>query len=276
MTPANRLSMPFIIIAISFFGASHFMDDDGFYAKLAIPFVILAALCYIFAPQINWRYYLKNPPTMDFGLRHLLETKVGFYKDMHPYVRKQFRERVMLFIEAVDFKVQVSDEFPSDMRLCIAASAVRLLMGRGDYHFPKFENVILYPHPFPSPQFPEHWHNCEIFEEDGVVMFAAQPLLMGFLNPTQYYNVALHEYAKVYELSYPELDFPKLEESAWGRFEQMSGFSKEHIKKSIGLPEISLFAVAVVHFFEYPKKMAAAWPELSARMEAIFQTESAA
>ncbi|MFT4759715.1 MAG: Mlc titration factor MtfA (ptsG expression regulator) [Paraglaciecola sp.] len=274
MSPANRLSMPFIVIAMSLFGVSHFLEDDGFYAQLAIPFVLLGALCYVFAPQINWRYHLKKPPVMDFGLRHLLETKVEFYKEMHPYVRKQFRERVTLFIESVDFKVQVSDEFPSDMRLCIAGSAVRLLMGRGDYHFPKFENVILYPHPFPSPKFPEHWHTAEFFEEDGVVMFAAQPLLMGFINPKQYYNVALHEYTNVFQLSYPELDYPTLDESAWGRFQQISGFSKAHIVKALGLPDVSLLAVATVHFFVYPRKLAAAWPELSQQLEVIYQTEA--
>lgn len=272
MPPATRLSMPFIVIAVALFATSH-LADDAFYATIAIPFVILTAVCYIFAPQINWRAYLKNPPVMDFGLRNVLETRVDFYKEMHPFVRKKFRDRVMLFIESVDFRVQVSDEFPEDMKICIAGSAVQLLMGRGDYFFPKFENVILYPHPFPSPQFPESWHTSEIFEEDGVVMFAAQPLLMGFLNPKQYYNIALHEYAKVYQLSYPELDYPKLEEDAWGKFQQISGFSKELIAKAIGLSEISLFAVAVVHYFVYPKKIAEICPEINAKLEVIFQNK---
>lgn len=273
MPPANRLSMPFIVIAVSLFAMSHFAEN-GFYARIAIPFVMITALCYIFAPQINWRFYLKNPPKMEHGLRHMLETKVDFYVDMHPFIRKKFRERVMLFIEATDFKVQVSDEFPSDMKICIAASAVQLLMGRGDYFFSKFENVILYPHPFPSPQFPEHWHNTEYFEEDGVVMFAAQPLLLGFMTPKKYYNIALHQYAEVYQLSYPELKYPALEESAWERLTNISGFTKEIITKTIGLPNVSLFAVAVVHFFVYPEKLAAAWPELSLQLEAIFQTKS--
>ena len=272
MPPASRLSMPFIVIAGCLFAMSHFMEN-GFYARLSIPFVIIAALCYIFAPQINWRYYLKNPPEMEHGLRHMLETKVEFYQDMHPFVRKKFRERVMLFIEATDFKVQVSDEFPSDMKICIAASAVQLLMGRGDYHFPKYENVILYPHPFPSPQFPEHWHNTEYFTEDGVVMFAAQPLLLGFITPKKYYNIALHQYAEVYQLSYPEIKYPDLEESAWERLAGISGFSKEIITKTIGLPDVSLFAVATVHYFIYPKKLAAAWPELANDLEAIFQNK---
>ena len=270
MPPATRLSMPFIVIAVALFATSHFAEN-GFYARIAIPFVILTALCHIFAPQINWRFYLKNPPEMEFGLRQMLETRVDFYKQMHPFVRKKFRERVMLFIESVDFKVLVSDEFPSDMKICIASSAVQLLMGRGDYFFPKFENVILYPHPFPSPQFPEHWHTAEIFEEDGVVLFAAQPLLMGFLDPRKYYNKAMHEYAKVYEISYPDLDYPIFEESAWDKFQQISGFSKEIITKSIGLPEVSLFGVAVVHFFAFPKELSVAWPEVYEKLAVVFQ-----
>lgn len=275
MPPASRLSMPFIVIAGSLFAMSHFMEN-GFYARLSIPFVIIAALCYILAPQINWRYYLKNPPEMEHGLRHMLETKVEFYQEMHPFVRKKFRGRVMLFIEATDFKVQVSDEFPSDMKICIAASAVQLLMGRGDYLFKKYENIILYPHPFPSPQFPEHWHNTEYFTEDGVVMFAAQPLLLGFITPKKYYNIALHQYAEVYQLSYPALKYPDLKESAWERLGQISGFTKEIITKTIGLPDVSLFAVATVHYFIYPKKLAATWPELSNELAIIYQNESEA
>ena len=272
MTPAVKLSMPFVIIAGCLLVTSHFAED-GFYGRIAIPFVIGAAICYILAPQINWRFYLKNPPKMDPGLHRLLETKVEFYQAMHPFERKKFRDRVMLFIEAVDFKAQVSDEFPSDMKICIACSAVRLLQGRGDYFFPKFENIILYPHPFPSPQFPENWHVSEIFEEDGVVLFAAKPLLLGFLTPKKYYDIALHEYAKVYRISYPNLDYPDLQENLWTELEKISGFSKEIITKSIGLPAIELWPVAVVHFFVYPKRFQSALPDLFRKMDAVFQTK---
>jgi len=255
MTPAVRLSLPFIIIFASLLVVAHFTEED-IYATLSVPFVIGAAVCYVFAPQINWKYYLKNPPVMDDGLRRFLEAKIEFYQKMHPFVRKKFRNRVMLFIEATDWKAQVSDEFPGDMKICIAASAVRLLMNQEEeYLFKEFE---------------EHWHVSEIYEEDGVVMLAAQPLLRGFINPKKYYPIALHEYAKVFKLTHPDTIFPEIAKQDWAKIQQISGYSEEIISKTIGLPDTDMTAVGVVIYFTFPKRMVQYWPEVYRQFNQIF------
>ena len=56
MTPANRIGIPAFIVGLCFFAMAHLSDNQE-YAYVSIPFVILGALMYILAPQINWWFY---------------------------------------------------------------------------------------------------------------------------------------------------------------------------------------------------------------------------
>ena len=269
MTPSNKLLIPVGILAVSFFGVAHFMDKPV-YGWLAVVFIIIGAIIYIFSPQIDWKYYNKKPPQMPVGLHRFFDDRIQFYQRMHPFYRKIFRERVMLFIEATDFKAQVTDEFPNDLKAIIAANAVLLTMNKKDFLFPRFEHVILYPHPFPSPQMLDHWHASEINEEDGVILYAAEQLMKGFTQPTKYYNVGLHEYIKVYQLTYPDYDYPIITEQHWESLKSISRFSKDILLKWMGLPELDPQVVAINHFFMFPERFKKELPAEYQQLSQIF------
>ena len=273
MAPSTRILIPIAIAAICCFGMAHY-SDNIVYGWVAVGLIILGAFIYILAPQIDWRIHKRNPPQMPATLHRFFENKIDFYQKMHPFIRKKFRERVMLFAEATDYKAQVTDEFPDDLKILIAASAVRLTMHQEDFLFRKFEHVILYPHPFPSPQILDHWHASEIHEEDGVVMFAAEQLMKGFTQPTRYFNISLYEYARVFRLTYPEKKYPDFDENVWQEFHQISRFSKDAIHKWMGLPELDATAVGIAHYFTFPKRFQQVLPKQFQQLKAIFQKES--
>ncbi len=266
------LYTPFIFGGLLFLYLAWEVDDK--YALYLIPCVISLALLFVFSPQIDWWWYKKRPPTLDPRLRMLLVKYHPFYQTIPPAEKELFRDRMGLFMMANDFKSQGADAVPEDVKAVIAANAVHLTFGREQFLFPKFETIVVYAHPFPSPKYPQQEHVSEIYEEDGVILFSAEQLMFGFSNPRKYYNIGLHEYAHAFVLSHPEYSWPKLEEKTWMALERLSGFSKAYIDKWINRPDVELLPAAIVHYFTFPESFAAVLPKEKDMLDDIFLSKA--
>jgi hypothetical protein len=267
--PARIVSFPFAIGALFFLYLT--WEHDESYSLYIIPFVVMGAILYVFSPQINWWWYSRNPPELDEPLRKVLQKTNSFYQKLSAEGKTKFRNRMALFMIGNDFMPQVVDSVPEDVKGVIAANAVQLTYGMENFLFPKFEKVVVYPKPFPSPQYPRKFHASEIFEEDGVVLFSAEQLMKSFLQPNGFYNIGLHEYAKVFKASNPDITFPDLGEDIWQKLEMISGFSEEFVTKWINLEVISPGPVSIAHFFAFPEKFKAILPDLYAAYQDIFK-----
>ncbi len=273
--PARVLSLPFIVLVLVFLYLA--WEADQGYSMYIIPVVVILALIYVLAPQINWWWYRRYPPALDPPVRALLERHYRFYQHLSPVRQKQFRERVALYQLSVDFKPQGMESTPEDLKMVVAAAAVTMTLHIAEekaWRLPAFEHVVLYPHRFPSPQYPEHFHASEIFEEDGVLLFSAEHLMLAFTQPAQYFNLGLYEYARVFKKQYLALTWPPTPVDIWEKLEPIGGFSRAAIGEWINLPlqELDAEAVAVAHFFLYPRAFQLALPDLFDAYEQIFQT----
>ncbi|MEN0006199.1 MAG: zinc-dependent peptidase [Bacteroidota bacterium] len=266
--PAQLLSLPFVVSALVCLYFAWEVDEG--YAIYMVPFVVLLAIIYVFSPQINWWWYTRNTPKLDPRLTILLQQRMPFYQQLTLEAKKQFRDRIFLYMHANEFTPQGTDSVPEDIKLVIAASAVQLTFGQEDFLLAPFEKIIIYPKPFPSPQYPRHFHASEIYEEDGVILFSAEQLMLGFMQPNQYYNIALHEYAKVFRVNYPEKDYPKLPEDIWEKLEQISHFSRKAVTEWINLEVLPPYPVSVSHFFIFPQAFQAHLPEVYERYVKVF------
>lgn len=235
-----------------------------------VPFVIALAFIYILSPQINWWWWTRRPPDMPPKLRVLLERHLPYYQRLADPEKLRFRRRVRLYMEANDFMAKGMETVTEDLKAVAAICAVQMTFGRKDFLLPKFEHLIFFPQPFPSPQYPKNYHTSEIYEEDGAILFSAEQLMKGFLEPNNFYNIGLHEYAKVFERSYPGLDFPSLHEDHWLELQQISGFSQTWIQNWINLDPIPLRPVSIAHFFNWPEAFQAQLPELYAAYARLF------
>ena len=244
------LYIPFVLGALTFLlmGA---LGVSSYYIY-AVPFVIGSAVIYILSPQINWWWYQRHPPELPAGLRHLINTQLPFYQNLPVADKTRFRNRMAMYMEANEFMPQGMEDVPPDLKGVVAASAVQVTLGHEDYLMNKFEHIIMYPHPFPSPQFPDQWHASEFFVEDGVIMFSAEQLMPGFMQPKRFFNIGLYEYTRVFRHCHPEVAFLQIGEAQWPALEQISGFTKDKTIKYIGLKEIDMTALAVAHFFVFP------------------------
>lgn len=266
--PARIVSLPLVIGALFFLYLT--WEVDRSYSLYIVPWVVALAIVFVLSPQINWWWYRRRPPAISPKLLPLLERHLPYYQRLAPPEKERFRHRAALYMEANDFMAKGMDEVSPDLKLVAAVCAVQLTFGQKSFLMPKFEHLIFFPQPFPSPQYPEYFHTSEIFEEDGAMLFAAEQFMKSFLAPTHFYSIGLHEYAKAFERSYPELAFPELPETHWTELQQMSGFSRETIEKWINLRPIPLLPVSIAHFFSFPQAFHAALPELYEQYALLF------
>ena len=264
---AHILAVPFIIGALTFLYLTWEVGD--MYAKYIVVCVIPLAVIYVMSPQINWWWYQRRPPLLDLKLVRLLQAHFPFYNALTLENKKKFHDRVSLFMMAHEFIPKGMDSVPEDIKAVIAANAIRLTFNKAQFLFPKFERIVIYPHPFPTPQY-STWHTSELYEEDGVLLFAIEQMMNSFLHPQQYFNIVLYEYAKVFRWSYPNYDYPNLPEFIWEKLEKISTWKKGFISAWIGLKEIDVKAVSVVCFLLFREAFERELPRVYRKYSAIF------
>ena len=269
---ANRLLAPFVLLALVALYLT--WEVDRYYSIWIVPPVIIAALIYVFSPQINWWWYQTRPMPADPLVRMLLGKHLPFYENLRPEEKNRFDHRVELFQMANEFLPEGMEAVPKDIKGLIASQAVWLTFGRKEFIFPKFEKIVVYPHKFPSPQFPETFHASEIFEPDGVLLFSLEQFMPSFLNLYQYYPIALHEFSKVFILSNPTEIYPEVTENFWNLLPKINGLTREKIETFIGLPNLEPLPIAIVHFFVYPEKFVEIFPREGAAFQKIFYPEN--
>ena len=270
--------IPCLFISVSLLAISFFKNDGGTFALYATVPCMACAAIYVLSPQIDWWGYKKNPPDVAPGIKQFLEEKFAYYQKLSTENKLKFRRRVALYTIGNEFMrpappkddVRMRNDVPDDLKAAAAACAIQLTFGLTDFMMPPFEHIIIYPSPFPSPQYPNHFHTSEVFADDGVILFSAEPLIQGFSNPTHFYSIGLHEYAKVFKLINPSSTFPQLEEQDWNILEKISMFSRQTITKGINLPHIDPLPVAIHHFFTFPQPFKTALPDVFQLFENIF------
>lgn len=268
---ANYVAAPFVFGALIFLYLAWKLDSK--YALWIIPFVIMAALVYVFSPQINWWRYRRKPPALQPALIALLDKYFPFYRGLDNAGRQKFRDRIVLFRMGIDWTPMgwPEETLPADVELAVAAQAVMLSFGQETFLFPKFEKVIIYPYPFPSPEYP-FAHASELHEPDGCLLFSAEQLMMAFMQHRQWYNVGLHEYARAFRIHYPKLPYPALDSEAWSRLEQVAPhLPRPLVEATVGLTDIDPLPVAVHHYFTFPEPFRAHFAEEAAVFDLIFK-----
>ena len=268
---ANRLATPFALVALLFLYLAWKVDTA--WSLWLVPFLVIAAVIFIFSAEINWWWYNRHPPKLTPVLTRLLAQHCGYYQRLNAAEQQRFRDRVALFRMGTEWTPmgwpEDMETLPPDIELALAAQAVILTFHRPTFLFDQFEKVIVYPVPFPSPEYPFP-HASELYAEDGCLIFSAEHLMRGFTQPG-WYNVGLHEYAHAFVRSHPQEEYPILDEvSIWEKLAAASGMSRQQVESTIGIAGIAALPVAIHHFFVFPEQFAAQLPEEAAALERMF------
>jgi hypothetical protein len=283
LQPWQYIAIPLLVICALLFGAAYYLEDSRWATAATMPF-IAAAATYVMSPQVNWFFWQRNPPPLDPNIEQILAQTCSYYQKLSPPLCQRFRTRVALFMLGNEFIRPVSPDapdaealrkqVPEDLKAAVAASAAQVFFAKTNFMSGKYENYILYPHAFPTPQF-ETFHNSEIYDEDGVVLFNADPLMLGFQRPQQFFSIGLYEMARVFQKTTPSVSVPFLDETAWQSLETISGMSQQDIQTIVGLPHLDGFGVAAHHFFTFSDRFKAVLPDLYQLLQNTFEQNPA-
>lgn len=272
--PARTL-MSLLLLSSILFGYLAYEYDEG-YTYVLIILVVLLVMVYVFSPQLNWWWWMRHPPDLRRSL-HLPLERTPFYQRLSDTGRRIFRQRVYLFNEGQVFRPQALKEVTEDIKTAISTAAMQVNFHRRNFLYPDYENVIVYAHPFPSPQYPDHLHASEIFEDEhgNGLIFSVEHVLRPFLEPYTYFNAALYEYARLLVRTSPANSFPVLPEDIWPVLERISGFPYERLLVYMGLDELDPLGVAIAHYHVFREQFVAVAPELAAQFDHLFSLQSA-
>lgn len=278
--PWQVVAAPIGFLMILFLYLTIKADGEGISIMLLVASTVILAVVYVMNPQINYWWWQRSPPSLNPQSERILADYCAFYRQLAPEMKQRFRNRVALYILGNDFMRPVhpsamdADEMrvqvPEDLKVATAASAVQVSFGKPKFAITKFEHIVLYPHPFPSPQF-EGFHTCEIYEPDGVVMLDANTLMAGFNQPQQIFSIGLYEMARIFKIEDPSVSAPIFDEKALVTLEKISGMTRPQISTVVGLTDLDDFAVGAYHFFTFPERFQTALPDLYQLFVNIFQ-----
>ena len=271
MTLSKLLSIPAVAVLILLLYLTWEYDDS--YSWYLIPAALSLVVIYIMQPQLDWWWYNRYPPRLDDPMRQLLSRYFPFYQQLLPKDRLRFEQRVALFPIAKEFIPKAMESVPDDVRTIIAANAVQLTFGQKDYLLSKFERIVIYRQPFPSPQYPQKRHASELYEEDGVLLFSIDQMLAGALNSQKNFNLALYEWSRVFIRSFPKKNYPVFDDFIWEKLEAISGFTEEFVKQYVGLDELETVAVAIVLYYTFPLNFKGQLPKAYEELKTVLNVD---
>jgi hypothetical protein len=205
-------------------------------------------------------------------MQSLLERYSVFYNSLTAKEREQFQSRVFLYTLGTDWTPIAfpEDVLPPDIQMMLAAQAVTLTFRKPQFLFHKFEKIIVYPMPFPSPEY-QFNHASELYPADGCLLFSAREVVAGFLQPGRMYNVGLHEFARVFVLTYPDAPYPVFDGlDVWPRLKLVSELTRDQVEQMIGIAGVDVLPVAIHHYFTYPERFRVAFPDETPIFDQIF------
>jgi hypothetical protein len=214
----------------------------------------------------------------------LLRRKVPFYRLLEPDQAARLRELVQLFVAEKPFFGAAGLAVTDEMRVVIAAAAVRLVLHLDLSLFDDLREIVVYP--YDALRRPDGRHGGAFLGEAhsfGTVVLSWPAVEAGLADPCDGHDTATHEFAHVLDRAGGGFSgTPPLRARehyrAWAevmarRFARLrgGGWPERHVLRAYGAKnEAEFFAVATEAFFERPAQLRQATPDLYEELRRFF------
>lgn len=216
---------------------------------------------------------------------NILNEEVPFYQELNTDKKKEFEERLQLFlaqikITGVNTKVEDVD------KVFIAASALIPIFNFQGWEYVTLHEVLLYPDSF-NHDFDQGGANRSVLGMVGngplnhIMILSQQQLRQAFINKTGKSNTAIHEFVHLIDKTdgaidgIPDFILDKQYIIPWLQLMhkeiKLIKENKSDIDPYGATNESEFFAVASEYFFERPDLLKAKHPELYALLTKIFR-----
>ncbi len=248
--PSRRLALIFVLIMIPLAIKVIVKDEDNYILPLIFSLAGLIS-CYTVGSKIDYWWHKRFPMNLDKKGAEIV-SKFPFYQLLSDNQKLRFRQRVAVFVHNKEFTPMGLEFMPDDLKIIIAANAVILSLNQDDYLLEPFDRIYLYQDKFPSPNHPKTWHQSELETTDGTLLFSIPPIIHSQFD-LKNFNPLLYEWSKAWLHIYQQ--WPDYQDIEPGILSVISQIPQSVVEDTIGL-EIDWRAVAIHHFFRYPKRYA--------------------
>ena len=254
------IAIPFVLGALySGINLIYLEKDEHLFWLLGFLAVVIGV--FFASSELDYWYDKKYPPKLDPPIIEWLRRYFPFYSQIEGDDRAKFEIRLALYLYGRAFNLMMKEKgnIPEDFKGIIAAHAIRMTMGLDDFLIKKFERIICYNHPFPTPRY-QFLHTVETHTEDGVILLSVEQLMMGIGKPKIFYNIAYHAYAEALLHLYPELANIKNRDDDW-KLESILKYKLEKIAKFTGYESPDINDIGLASFFIDNENFKTVWPD---------------
>lgn len=217
-----------------------------------------------------------------------LNEHVPFVDSMPEELRESFLTALKIFVWEKNFEGANGMEITDEVRVVIAAAAVRLILFLDHSHYDKIESIVVYPGHFRTPGM-EDGVVYGVAHQYGSIVLSWESVISGLKNPYDGHDTTTHEFAHALDLTNGSFNgTPELDSS--GEYRRWSEVMSYHFLRLQGRKrperkvmdmygatnEAEFFAVATESFFEKPKQMKRHTPELYEALRDFYGWDTAA
>ena len=217
-----------------------------------------------------------------------LQRHVPFFARMEADHKERFLGMVHAFVLEKHFIGAGGQEIDDEVRIVIAAAAVRLVLHLSLSYYDRLTEIVVYPAHY---QHPDDDGTVVLGEAHawGTVVLSYSAVLQGLANPRDGHDTATHEFAHVLDRADGQFDgTPQLRAGdhyrAWAQvmsthylqLRQRRGRRRRSPLRDYGaINEAEFFAVATETFFEKPTQLQEQAPELYEELRRFYRHDPA-
>lgn len=216
-------------------------------------------------------HFYVSPKSVSETDRIILQNKIDFYNKLDIKKKRYFEHRVAKFISHYQFVAKEDLIITKEMKVMIAATAVKVTFGMRKYLLDVFDKIIIYPGIYYST-INDAWHKGEFNPRMKALVFSWQDFEEGYDYSNDNLNLGIHEFAHAIHLhGLRRTDASSLQ------FAKMYVKIRQYIEKPEVLNALiesnyfriyaytnhfEFIAVVLEHFFETPEQFEIEYPEL--------------
>lgn len=241
--------------------------------------------------EFNYIKVFKKPLYVHFYLNlqklsaqeQMILRQFSFYNRLTPKRKKYFEHRVCRFLSHYSFVARDGVILTPEVRVSIAATAIKLTFGMRTYLLKVFSTIVVYPQAYYST-INDTMHKGEFNPRMKAVVFSWEDFKLGLKNPHDNINLGLHEFTHAlhfHGLKYNDASaqvFAKMYEKMMHYLQRDDNarkiYESDYFRAyAFGNP-YEFLAVLMEHFFESPEALKSKFPELYVKVHRMINFDS--
>ncbi|RNC84101.1 MAG: hypothetical protein ED556_11605 [Winogradskyella sp.] len=131
---------------------------------------------------------------------YILRNQFSFYNKLSSKDRRIFEHRVATFINEKQFHTRQDLELTDEIKVLVAATAVKLTFGFRSYLLPIIRTILVYPEAFYS-RMNEQLHKGEVNPQLGIIALSWKDFVEGYDDANDNLNLGIHEFGHAIHLN---------------------------------------------------------------------------